>query len=163
MIGAITMYKCKHYVIKELVSPAVYNYYTKLYGVIAGENLMWSFFGEAELRDLDTIREEWKRELIINNWASCGEFTQCGLRSNIEPLTKDHTVKNIPYCGGHNFAKGFDLHDKQGDNKGLHAFVCGLIKQGKLKAFRRVENLISAPTWTHTDSFQTPNNQLLIF
>jgi len=145
------MYKCIHFGIKELVSPIVYNKF--------GEQA-WQFFGRDELEDLDTIRETWGSSITINDWANGGQYQESGLRSNMDSLVKG---KNTLYCGAHCYAKGFDLKDKMGRNAKLHAHVCNLISKGKLKSFRRVENLKSAPTWVHADSFQTQNNKLVIF
>lgn len=150
------MYNCKHFKIKELVSKVVYDYFKPKYG----ENFIWGFFDEDVLKDLDTIRQTWGKAIIINNWAFGGDLSQCGLRCNIDPLVKG---KNTPYCGGHNFAKGFDLHDKAGNNVGLYKHVCNLIQNNKLKKFRRVENIKSTPTWVHTDSLQTSDGGLCIF
>lgn len=149
-------YKCKHFGIKELVSKTVYNFYQSRYG----EAFIWSFFDEDILKDLDTIREEWGKSIIINNWAFGGSLSQCGLRANVDPMVKG---KTSPYLSGHCLAKGFDLHDQAGDNKGLYNLVCRLIKEGKLKKFKRVENFVSTPTWVHTDALQTPDGKLQIF
>lgn len=152
-------YYCKHFKIQELVSKAVYDYYKSRYG----EKFLWNFFEEEYLMDLDTIREARGSAIYINNWHLGGNLQQCGLRSNIEQLTKDHTSKSIPYLGGHNLAKGFDLHDGKGDNKALHKLVCNLISKKKLKKLKRVENIVSTPNWTHTDGLQTPDGSLQIF
>lgn len=158
--GENKMYKSKFFGIKELVSKVVYDYYTKLYGVSGGEALMWSFFDALFLQDLDTIRANWGRPITINNWHLGGQYEESGLRCNVDSLVKGKTT---PYCGGHNFAKAGDLKDSKGENSKLHDFVCGLINQGKLKVIRRIENIKNTPTWTHCDSFQTPNDKLLIF
>ncbi len=145
------MYKCIHFNIKELVSPEVY----KKFGETA-----WMFFDEAVLRDLDTIREENKAPITINNGR---DLTQCGLRENTCKIMKDHTNKNQLYLSSHSMGKAFDLHDSLGRNTRLHSIVCNLINSKKLKAFKRVESLKSAPTWVHVDSFQTKNSKLEVF
>lgn len=150
------MYTCKYFTIKELVSKLVYDFYKPKYG----ESFIWKFFDEDDLKDLDTIRETWGRGIIINNWATGGDLSQCGLRCNIDPLVK---AKTTPYLGGHNLAKGWDLHDTKGENTKLYNHVIDLIKKGKLKKLRRVENIKSTPTWVHADSLRTANNELEIF
>lgn len=152
------IYKCKHFGIKELVSRKVYNAFIKY-----GEAFIWGFFDAEILQDVDLIRETWGKPIIINDWAFGGSLEQCGLRSNIEQLTKDHTAKGVPYLGGHNLAKGFDFHDKAGDNKGLYEHICNLARQGRLKKLRRVENIASTPTWVHADGLQIVADKLQIF
>lgn len=150
------MYTCQYFGIKELVSKLVYNFYKPKYG----ESFIWKFFDEDVLRDLDTIRQTWGRGIIINNWSSGGSLSQCGLRCNVDPLVKEKTT---PYLGGHNLAKGFDLHDSKNENAKLYNHVQNLIKNNKLKTFRRVENIKSTPTWVHVDALRTNSNQLEIF
>lgn len=150
------MYICEHFGIKELVSNVVYNFYKPKYG----ESFIWKFFDTDVLQDLDTIRKTWGRGIIINNWASGGNLRQCGLRCNIDPLVKEKTT---PYLGGHNLAKGFDLHDTKGENLKLYNHVISLIQNKKLKTFRRVENIKSTPSWVHVDALRTTNDGLEIF
>ena len=145
------MFKCKYWIIQELVSPIVFGKF--------GEKA-WQFFDKAFLQDLDTIRETWGSPLTANDWHRGGVFKESGLRSNMDSLVRD---KDTLYCGAHCYAKGVDLRDKQGRNAQLHAHVCNLINHGRLKVIRRVENLKSAPTWTHVDAFQTVNDMLVVF
>ena len=150
------MYICKKFTIKELVSKIVYDFYKPRYG----EEFMWAFFDDDDKRDIDTIRETWGKPIIINNWAYGGDLSQCGLRCNLDPLVKQ---KKNPYCGGHNLAKGFDLHDKGGDNVGLWKHVRSLIVNKKLRKLCRLENIKSTPTWVHTDSIGSASDGLVIF
>lgn len=156
------MYKCKYFGIKEIVSKIVY----QKFGEFA-----WGFFDEDVLRDLDTIREGWeiylrtkhpkdKAGIVINNWATGGSLSQCGLRSNADPMVK---AKTTPYCSGHCLAKGFDLHPVNNRYKEFFDFICEFIKQGKTKKIKRVESFKSTPTWCHIDAFQITNKQLEVF
>lgn len=137
------MYKCKHFTIKELVSPVVYNSW--------GESA-WMFFDEEVLKDLDTIREHWGKPIIINNWAKGGNLKQCGLRSNMDDLVKN---KKSLYLSAHCMGKAFDVHDTKGSNKALFNLIYNLIEQKKTKTIKRLENFNNTPTWVHCDSFQT--------
>lgn len=137
------MYKCKYFGIKELVSKQVY----KKFGETA-----WMFFDPNVKEDLDTIREANGAGIIINNWATGGTLSQCGFRCNLDPLVISKTGL---YCSSHMMGKGFDLHDSLGRNSRLHNIVTELIKQKKVKAFRRVEALNSTPGWVHVDSFDS--------
>ena len=135
------MYKCKYFGIKELVSPIVYDKW--------GEQA-WMFFDTQVLKDLDLIRETYGHPIIINNWNV--DLKQCGLRSNLDPLVKD---KKTLYLSAHTMGKGFDLHCFYGHNNKLWQHCYSLILCGKLKAFKRLENLKDAPTWVHIDTFQS--------
>ena len=150
------MYKCVYFSIKELVSKIVYDFYKPTYG----EDFLWRFFDADILKDLDTIRKEWDKPIIINNWSSGGNLSQCGIRSNLDPLVKQ---RKTPYLGGHNLAKGFDLHDSNGNNEGLYNCVKNLIISKKLKKIRRLENFKITKTWVHADALQTKNDDLEIF
>ena len=152
------MYKCKHFNIKELVSKIVYDYYTKTLGY--PESFLWCLFEEEYLIDIDCVRETWGKAIIINNWHLGGSLSQCGLRSNMDAIVKG---KKNPYLSGHCLAKGFDLHDAKGDNKGLYNHICSLGKNGKFKKMKRVENIVSTPSWCHIDGIKTTNGEFQIF
>lgn len=135
------MYRCVFFDIKELVSPIVYNKWG---------NQAWMFFDEQVLKDLDYIRETYKSPIIINNWNT--GLKQCGLRSNMDEMVKS---KKTLYLSAHCLSKGFDLHCAYGHNSKLWQHCYNLILKGKLKAFKRLENIKDTPTWTHIDSFQS--------
>lgn len=137
------MYKCRYFGIKELVSKIVYDKF--------GEGA-WMFFDPDTLSDLDTIREANGGSIIINNWYNGGTLSQCGLRSNMDPLVKE---KKTLYVSSHMMGKGFDLHDGLGRNSRLFGIIENLIKQKKLKKFRRLENIKDTPTWVHVDEYQS--------
>lgn len=149
------MYICKHFKIEELVSKKVFDFYLRNYGA----NFCWKFFQEQILKDLDAIREFHGQAITINNWKFGGNLSQCGLRSNVDPLVK---AKSTPYCSGHCLGIAFDLHSK--NNKKLFEDVQKLINNDTLKAFRRLESRQSTKdAWVHVDAMQTTNNKLEIF
>lgn len=135
------MYNCIYFDIKELVSPIVYNKWG---------NQAWMFFDEQVLKDLDYIRETYGSPIIINNWNN--NLKQCGLRSNMDAMVKN---KKTLYLSAHTMGKGFDLHCAYGHNSKLWQHCYDLILKGKLKSFKRLENIKDTPTWTHIDSFQS--------
>jgi hypothetical protein len=150
------MIKCDNFGIKELVSPAVYNYYAPRYG----EGFIWGFFSENVLQDLDFIRKEWGDSIIINDWAFGGQYKESGLRCNIDSLVSS---KNVPYLSGHCLGVAFDLKPKNKKYKEFHAFLWKLLNSGKLKAFKRLEDIKNAPTWGHIDALRTENGKPIIF
>lgn len=145
------MFKCKYFGIKELVSNLVYAKF--------GE-MSWQFLDKDVLEDIDTIRATFGSEIIINNWAVGGQYKESGLRSNMDSILKN---KKALYLSAHVLGCGYDLKAKNGKNKELHALVCKLVKEKKLKKIRRVENFVSTPTWVHVDGFQTVGDILVIF
>ena len=137
------MYKCKYFNIKELVSPIVHKVW---------QEKAWMFFDEDVLKELDFIREEFGSAIVINNWASGGSLEQCGLRSNKDKIVMN---KKTLYLSSHCLAKGFDLHAGNGNHRKLYEVVYDLIKTGKLKKFKRIENFNNTLTWLHVDCFQS--------
>lgn len=143
------MYKCKHFKIQELVSKQVFNKYG---------DFCWRFFSENILRDLDTIRE-YHGAITINNWLWSGSFSQCGFRSNLEPIVKE---KKTLYCSAHCMGKAFDLHSS--NIKKLYQDIQKLFNAGKLLAVKRIESPTSTKYgWCHIDEFQTNNKNLEMF
>lgn len=139
-----SMYKCSYFGIKELVSPTVYNKW--------GERA-WMFFDEDILKELDFIRETYKSPIIINSWNN--NLKQCGLRSNLDEITKEKTKSNVLYLSAHTMGKAFDLHCHYGHNEKLWQHLYDLIRLRRLKKFKRLENKTQTPTWVHTDTFQS--------
>lgn len=137
------MYKCQYFSIKELVSPVVYERW--------GERA-WMFFDEDVLKELDYIRETFGSPIVINNWANGGNLKQCGLRSNMDELVKN---KKTLYLSFHTMGKAFDLHAGYGNHQKLYELCYSLIKKGKLKKFRRLENFNQTYTWVHIDCANT--------
>ena len=137
------LHKCQNFGIKELVSKIVYDKF--------GEQA-WMFFDPDTLDDLDTIREANGAAIIINNWATGGNLSQCGLRSNMDPLVRQKTGL---YVSGHCLGKAFDLHDIHGRNERLFNIVLDLIKKKKLKKFKRLESFKLTPGWVHVDEYQS--------
>ena len=137
------MYECKYFKIQELVSPIVYKVW---------QHKAWMFFDEDVLKELDYIRETFGAPIIINNWASGGTLEQCGLRSNKDKIVMN---KKTLYLSAHTMGKGFDLHNGYGNHRKLYDHIYKLIKTGKLKKFKRLENFDNTITWVHCDCFQT--------
>ena len=145
------MYKCKYFKIQELVSKLVHDKY--------GE-FCWRFFSEEFKKDLDTIREFHGKSLTINDWCfGRSNFSQCGFRSNLDPMVKD---KKTLYCSAHCMGKAVDLHSA--DNIKLFNDVKTLITQGKLLTIKRLESQESTKNgWVHVDCFETEDGKLEIF
>ena len=83
------MYKCKYFVIKELVNPALLK---KI-----GENIAWIMFDEQLLRKADAIRTKYGPCTINTDG-----LTDCGLRDPQSPTGAKYSM--------HKIARGLDLH-----------------------------------------------------
>ena len=145
------MYKCKYFKIQELVSKLVYDKYG---------DFCWRFFSEEFKKDLDAIREFHGKSLTINDWCfGKNNFSQCGFRSNLDPMVKE---KKTLYCSAHCMGKAVDLHSA--DNIKLFNDVKTLITQGKLSTIKRLESQESTKNgWVHVDCFETADGKLEIF
>ena len=147
------MYKCHFFNIKELVSDIVYNRFA--------ENA-WMFFNSNFLKDLDKIRSYYSKPIIINNWATGGQFKQCGLRSNLDDIVKNKTKEKKIYCSAHCMGKAVDMHCE--DNKKLWELCHDLIEGKRLLCMTRLESLKSTKGgWVHIDCFQTDINGCDVF
>lgn len=69
------MYKCKHFIIQELVSPGTYN--------ARGEKA-WQLLDGRMLITLDRLRERYGK-MIVNNWKWGGNREWSGLRTADSP------------------------------------------------------------------------------
>ena len=145
------MYHCKHFKIQELVSKLVFDRYG---------DFCWNFFSDDFKRDLDTIREYHGKGITINDWCFGGtNYTQCGLRSNLDPMVIGKTTL---YCSAHCMGKAVDMHSK--DNIKLWNDCKYLIEKGKLRTINRLESQLSTKNgWVHVDCFETADGKLQIF
>lgn len=147
------VYKCRFFKAQELVSPQVYQKY--------GE-FCWKFFSDLLKIDLDTIPNYHGHGITINDWVFGGKnYTQCGLRSNLDPLV---VSKKTLYCSAHCMAKAFDLHSSYSNYK-LYKDIEYLKEHRMLKAVRRIESRQSTKDgWVHVDEFDTDFiNKLEVF
>ena len=79
------MYKCKHFDIRELVPPAIYE--------LRGEKA-WQLMDDRLLYLIDLLRDEFGRA-TINNWSYGGERQWSGLRTVTSPYyspTSQHSL-----------------------------------------------------------------------
>lgn len=142
------MYKCKHFIIQEFVSPEVY----KKYGETA-----WQFLDPRLLKFMDWLREKLGRRITINDWKWGGKFTQRGLRENLSEIVKSKTDNNILYLSGHPLgqASDFDVEDMTAGE--VRAWI--VENQEELPCPIRMESMVS---WNHVDVRDT-GSQLYMF
>lgn len=94
--------------IRELVCPHVHD----KFGAYA-----WQFFDPRLLDTLLVIREKIGKPIIVNNWASGGDFSQRGLRCNICALPKEKTSLEKLYMSAHSqgMAVDFDVAEMKAE------------------------------------------------
>lgn len=91
----------KHYFnIKELVGPATYQKY--------GDRA-WFFFNFRALETLLILRKNINRRITVNNWHRNGNFSQRGLRTNIQSIVRKKTAKSMLYISAHILGAAFDF------------------------------------------------------
>jgi hypothetical protein len=94
----------KYFKLHELVSRQV----LAKYGATA-----WQFFDPRLLIILDWLREKLGKRITVNNWRWGGQFSQRGLRCNMDPIVLSKTEKGVIYCSPHpnGQAADFDVED----------------------------------------------------
>jgi hypothetical protein len=91
----------KYFGIKELVCPHVYEKF--------GEKA-WRFLDERLLENLDWIRENLDKPIVVNNWAQGGEYSQRGLRCTRCILVIEQVDLRKVYLSAHIFGKAVDFN-----------------------------------------------------
>lgn len=139
------MYKCKHFVIKELVNPTLLKQ--------IGEQTAWAIFDERLLRMADAIREKYGACTI-----NASGLVDCGLRDPQSATGAKYSM--------HKIGRALDLHIRS-----IELEYAGN-KAGKTAAYNRVrETLMINPqfdglnfenniSWLHID---TGNRQNRLF
>lgn len=91
----------KYFGIKELVCPHVYE--------IWGENA-WQFLDDRMLKNLEWIREGIGKPIIVNNWATGGQYSQRGLRCTRCILVVEKVDLRKVYLSAHIQGKAVDFN-----------------------------------------------------
>ena len=124
------MYKPKHFVTQELVDKETYE--------LLGENSL-KLFNQDLLKDLDTLREELGKSIIINNWHKDGMYSQRGFRSaksKVGGLGSQHRLGNA-----------FDLTITGMSAEEVRQFI--VANKDKFVAINRLEADVN---WNHVDT-----------
>lgn len=87
------MYKCKHFIIQELVAEDTFEE--------LGEEACWQLFDERALMMIDGIRNFFGLPVLINNWHVGQSFHNRGYRSPDCPIG---AIKSM-----HRYGKAFDM------------------------------------------------------
>lgn len=135
------MYTPKHFITKELVDKETYE--------LLGENAL-KILNQDLLRDLDTLREELGKSIIINNWHIGGMYSQRGFRSaysRVGGLGSQHRLGNA-----------FDLTINGMPAEEVRQFI--IANKDKFIAINRLESDVS---WVHLDCKSLLDSQKRIY
>lgn len=140
------MYKCKHFGIKELVTPELYKKH--------GEKC-WFLFDDRLLMTLDALRERFGT-CVINNWAWGGVYRDSGLRdatfySTAEKYAESRSQHKYGRAADCKF-KGYSAQDVRKiliEEKDKFPFIT-FIETGPLDKYGKPMN------WVHIDVRNSP-------
>ncbi len=124
------MYKCRHFVIQELVDPEIYK--------LRGEKA-WELFDDRALITLDALRDEFG-PIIVNNWHFGGSRKWSGLRTSSSSYYSPTSQ--------HSFGRAFDCLPK---NISVEKMREEIIRSRNSK-FPYITGLELNVTWIHFDT-----------
>jgi hypothetical protein len=139
--------KSKYFKIQELIHPSYYNKF--------GER-SWIFMQQPILIVADAIRETLGRPIVVNNWASGGNLSLCGLRPFDSEVGAQYSI--------HKFGGALDLHFSYIPPKEVYEMILDNQSFWYKLGLRRVENIVHTPTWLHIDCSNTHvENEIVVF
>lgn len=139
----------KYFGIKELVCPHVYEKW--------GEKA-WQFLDEKLLANLDWIREQLGKPIVVNNWAKGGQYDERGLRCNLCSLVKEKTMQGSVYLSQHIFGKAVDFNVVGMDAESVRLWIKA--HAAELPYRCRVEEGVN---WVHLDTLNKGGIKVLGF
>lgn len=144
----------KYFGVYELVGPETF----KKHG-----HRSWKFFSTDALEALLITRKNIDKKITVNNWFWGGQFSQRGLRTNIQNMFRQLTKSLKLYLSGHVLGEAFDF-----DVEGMTAVEVRewILNNQDLYPMRiRLErNKNGKPiSWTHLDTIQELQNPKVYF
>ncbi len=142
------MYKCKYFVLKELVAPVLMTKTT--------EKILWNIFDDRLLRAIDGIREKYGPCTVNANG-----LTDCGLR--------DFTSNTGASFSAHKFGRACDLHIRAIETSAGKIKDAVARKEYKILEYNRVRQELMKDkafdvlsfedniSWLHVDTFNRPS------
>lgn len=126
------IYRCKYFIVQELVPPELY--------AERGER-SWELLDSGLLITLDAYRERFGA-IVVNDWHSGGTFKESGLRL---PTTATGARFSM-----HKFGGAADCKPKNVPVRHMYDYV--LAHPDEFPHINRVENIAATPTWFHSDT-----------
>lgn len=130
----------KYFDIRELVGKSTYSKH--------GQGA-WKFLDFRLLKALLIIREGIDKPISSNNWFKGGQFSQRGLRTNVQQIFKGLFRKGILYLSGHVLGKAIDF-----DVEGMKAEEVRQWIKDNEHLFQFKIRLEKNVTWVHLDVIQ---------
>ena len=142
------MFKPRHFSVKELVCPHIYDKFG---------DTAFALFDDKLLSTLDFLRDQ-LGPIYINDWDSGGGFSQRGFRCIQCQLVKDAIKKNQLYVSAHmtGQAADFDVENKPSGEVRLWI----LANEIKMPHPIRLEKNV---TWVHLDTRNTDDMKIILF
>ena len=125
------MYKCKHFLIEELVPPQVFK--------DRGQKA-WQLLDDRMLMTIDRLREKYG-SMTINSWKWGGDREWSGLRTSDSPYYSKYSQ--------HSFGKAFDIIFKNVTAEKVRQDI--LANPDKFE-FEYINSLELGVSWLHIDS-----------
>lgn len=136
------VYKCKHFIIEELVDPALYEMFKD------NEIVLWRMFDPDLLKGIDWMRDKFG-PATINNWKWNGDRKWSGLRSTNSPWYSSGSMHSV---GG--------AADMLFNNFTAEEVREELRNHRSIPFIQRVEDDVS---WVHVDTKPRSDGKLYFF
>ena len=131
------MYKCKYFLIEELVPKSLYD--------TMHEDALWKLFDEDILKAADWLREKYG-PATINNWKWGGVFHQSGIRTKDSEFYREGSA--------HSVGKALDMKFRDTTAEAIRAdFRKAAEEFEEIPYIRRCEDGVS---WLHIDTIPKP-------
>jgi hypothetical protein len=124
-------YRCKHFEIRELVSPAIHK---------ARGDAAWELLNPAALRMLDALRDKFG-PVTVNNWHTGGQYSESGLR--------DAGTSTGAAFSMHKFGGAFDCKFKDHTVQEVYQHI--VARPQDFPEITTLENIQFTKTWLHFD------------
>lgn len=136
--------------IRELVCPHTYKRW--------GKELSWQFLQADLLAVIYILRSRiLKVPMVVNTWASGGDFDERGLRCNLCELVRSKAGKGVLYLSPHCMGAAIDFHTKE--------YVPELVRKMIRENWHRYSTIPIRierdVNWVHIDIFDRANGKLI--
>lgn len=137
--------RSKYFLIQELVPPTIFNQF--------GDKSWW-FLDRQAVEMLDKIRELIGKPIVVNNWATGGNYQESGFR-----LPDTTTGGKLSQ---HKFGRAFDCRPLRMTPRQMYDIILYYENQFMTFGLTTLEDIASTPTWVHVDNRWTGMDKILI-
>jgi hypothetical protein len=128
----------KHFNLKELINPNIYERY--------GDHA-WKFLNPLILSSIDALREAIDSPIIINDWQWGGNYKDSGMREVDSSVGASYSM--------HKFGNAMDLKFPESSVDIVYDYILDNQEYWYDIGIRRIENIKYTPTWVHIDCSNT--------